>query len=81
MEYYIKESNHDWLNQGPWYNTAICSKLHVTFFEDYIRNYRTNRYNIMCYTTAYDKLIPTYYDDSSGGSGRSIPKSAAKTSL
>ena len=33
MLYETKENNHpDWFNKGPWYNTAICSKLHVNFF-------------------------------------------------
>ena len=68
MNYDAKENNPYWLNKCPWYNTAICSKLHGTVFEDYIRKIRTERYNIMFYITAHDKLLPTYvYDASSGG--------------
>ena len=44
MEYDIEENDPD---KGPWYNTAICYILHETVFEDYIRNARTYRYNIM----------------------------------
>ena len=71
MKYDTKINNHNnWLNKGPYYNTDIYYKLHGTAFEDYIRNDRTNRYNIMCYITAHDKLLPTYvYDERSGGGG------------
>ena len=56
MKYDIKENNHpDWLNQGPRYNTAICSKLHGTVFDDFIRNERADRCNIMCSVPAHDK--------------------------
>ena len=56
MEYGTEENNPDWLNKGPWYNTSIYYKLNRTMFEDYIRNTKTNRYNIICYITAHDKL-------------------------
>ena len=39
----MSENNPDWLNKGPWYNTAVCSKLHGTVFEEFIRNARTDR--------------------------------------
>ena len=62
-----QKSNPDWLNKVPWYNTAICTRLHVTVFEDYIRNARIDRYNLMCSITAHGKLLPTYvYYTSSG---------------
>ena len=33
MRYEIDESNHpDWLNKGPWYNTAICSIITGSLF-------------------------------------------------
>ena len=54
IKYDTEESNNpDQLNIGPWYNTAICSKCHGTTFEDFIRNYITYRYNIMCCRTAH----------------------------
>ena len=35
MKYEMDESdNTDWLNIGPWYNTAICSRLCGSMFED-----------------------------------------------
>ena len=50
----------DWNNQnmmtvGPWYNTYICRKLHGTVFEEFIRNARTDRYNLVCYIDAHEK--------------------------
>ena len=37
----------------PWYNTSICKKLYGKLFEVFIRNSRTERYQIMCYIDAY----------------------------
>ena len=46
VEYDMEEKNPDWLNKVPCYNTAICSKLHGTVFEDYInRGDFTNLFN------------------------------------
>ena len=56
MFYEIKENNHpDWLNKGPWYNTAICSNLHGKMFEVFIRHSITDSYHLMCYIIANDK--------------------------
>ena len=74
MKYEMEENNPDWLNKGLWYNTAMCSKYHGTFFEDFIRYYRTDRCNLMCSITAQYRQKPTYVDDASSGVGRSIPK-------
>ena len=50
IKYEIDESNHqDWLNNGTWYNTAICSRLHGSLFEDFIAHARSDRYNLLCY--------------------------------
>ena len=55
IKYEIEESNHtDWLNKVPWYNTAICSRLHGSLFEDFITHARTDRYNLLCYLVAHD---------------------------
>ena len=59
MKYEIDESNNqDWLNKGPWYNTAICSRLHGSLFEEFIIHTITDRYNILCYLVAHDKKQP-----------------------
>ena len=61
MKYEIDKSNHqDWFNKGPWYNTAIYSRLHESLFEDLITHARTDRYNLMCSLVAHDKKIPAY---------------------
>ena len=40
---------------GPWYNTYIYKKIYGTVFEKFIRNARTDRYNLMCYIDAQEK--------------------------
>ena len=56
MKYGIDKSNqHNWLDKGPWYNTAICSRLHGSLFEYFITHARTDRYNLLCYIVAHDK--------------------------
>ena len=40
---------------GPWYNISIYKKLHGNLFEEFIRNTRTYRYNIMYYIDAHKK--------------------------
>ena len=50
-----KINDQDWLNKGPWYNTSIYSKLHVSLFEGFIKHGRTDRCNLMCYLVAHDK--------------------------
>ena len=40
---------------GPWYNTSVCKKLQGKVVEVFIRNARTDRYNIMCFIDAHEK--------------------------
>ena len=69
MKYDTKENKRDQLNKGPLYNTEIYSKLHGTVFESYISNDRIDRYNLMRYISANDKILPTYVDDAISGGG------------
>ena len=39
----------------------------------YIRNSRTDRYNIMCSIYSHEKQQPSYVDESIIGGGKSIP--------
>ena len=82
MEYKTDTNNHKyWLNKGPWYNTSICLKLHVSRFEDSITQEITDRYNLMCSLVSHDKLQLDYkYYESSIGY-MSIPDSAKTKSL
>ena len=75
MKYETDENNYqDWLNKGPWYNTYICLRLHISLFEYFITHARSDRYNLMCYSVAHDKIQPAYEDDESIIGERSIPK-------
>ena len=40
---------------GNWYNISICRKLNGDVFEGFIRNARTDIYNILCYIYANEK--------------------------
>ena len=62
------------MNKGPRYNTSICLKLHGITFEDFITQSRTDRYNLMCYLVAHDKMQPDYEDCERSLGDRSIPK-------
>ena len=43
---------------GPWYNTYIWNKLNGKLFEGFIRNERTDKYNITCCIDAHEKEQP-----------------------
>ena len=49
LKYDMGKNNPNFITGGPWYNTSICKKLHGTVFEEFVRNARTERYNVMCY--------------------------------
>ena len=71
-----KNNNLDWSNKVPWYNKNIFSKLHGIKFEDFITQARTDRYNLMCYLVAHDRLEPDYKDDESSVGDIAIPNDA-----
>ena len=73
MEYDIYEHKPDWITDGPWYNTSICKKVRGTVFEKYIRNARTNRYNLICSIDAHEKQQPVYVNEGIRGCGNAIP--------
>ena len=54
---------------GPWYNTYICKKLNVNVLEGFIRNEKTDRYNIMFYIDAPEKYHQSFCDDVISGVG------------
>ena len=57
LQYDIDKHNSEWISGGPWYNPSICKKLHGNVSEGFIRNTRTDRYNIMCYIDADEQFI------------------------
>ena len=74
MKSEIDKINHpDWLNKIPWYNKAICSRLHGSLFEDFITHARTDIYNLMCSIVAHDKKLQAYEDDENSIGDRLIP--------
>ena len=78
----MDENNHqDWLNKGPWYNTSIYSKLYGSRFEDFITQAITDRYNLIHYLVAHDKLQLYYKDDESSIADRAIPDNATTKTL
>ena len=58
---------------GPCYNTSICNKLHGNVFEGFIRNSKTDRYNITWSIDAHEKKYQPSCDDGSSGGGCPIP--------
>ena len=73
LKYDLNKHNSECMTGGSWYNTSICKKLHGKVFEGFIRNARTDRYNIMCYIDAHDKYHLSSCDDGSRGGGCPIP--------
>ena len=59
----------------------ICSKLYCTTFEGFIKQARTDRYNIMCSLVAHDRLEDNYQDDEISLGDKVIPKDATVKAL
>ena len=66
---------------GPWYKISICKKLHGNVFKEFIRNERTDRYNIMCYIYAHEKEHQSSCDDGSSGGGFPLPLNSTTEAL
>ena len=64
------------MTSGPWYNTYICKELHGNIFEGFIRNARTNRYNIMRPIVAHKKRHPSCCDDGNSGKDGPLPSNS-----
>ena len=82
MKYEMEENNHqDLLIKGPWYNTAICLRLHGGLFEYFITHVISDRYTISCFLVAHDKIQPYYKNDESSIGDRSITKNISTEAL
>ena len=66
---------------GTWYNTYISKKLHGKLFEVFVRNARTDRYNIMCSIDAHEKEHQSSFDYSSSGEGCPLPSNSTIEAL
>ena len=60
------------MTSGTWYNKYICEKLHGNVFERFIRNSRTDRYNIICSIDAHGKINPPERDDGRSDDGYTL---------
>ena len=81
LEHDIDKYNPDWLPNGPWYNTCICTELNGRVFEKYTRNAITDRYNIMCSIYEHKTKKSSYVDRGSSGDGKSIPSNLTTEAL
>ena len=66
---------------SPRHNKNICSKIYGTTFEGFITQARTDRYNIMCYLVAHDRMKDNKQDDESSIRDRVIPNDATVKAL
>ena len=57
----------------PGITHLFVKKLHRTAFEEFIRNERTGRYNLMCSIDTHKKDNPPHFDDFSSGGGYVLP--------
>ena len=55
LKYYMEKHNSECMTGGPWYNNSICKKLHGNVFDGFIRNWITDRFNIICSIDAHEK--------------------------
>ena len=55
LKYDTEKHNSEWMTGDPWYNTSIGKKVNGICFEGFIRNERTDRYNIMCSIDSHEK--------------------------
>ena len=83
MDYdnFTNTKNFGWFETGPCHNKNICSKLYGTTFEGFIKQARTDRYNIMCSLVAHYRLQDNYQDDEISLGDKVIPKDATIKAL
>ena len=83
MDYdnFTNSNNLGWFDTGPWHKKYICSKLYGTTFEGFIKQDRTDRYNIMCSLVAHDRMQDNEPDDESSIDDRVIPNDATVKAL
>ena len=70
----------NWIINGTWYNTVICSHLNGSSFEDYFTTTEKYRYNLMCSIKAYF-FHPKCNDYESSGGGIPLPYRSATHAL
>ena len=68
--------NSEWTTGGPWYYTSSCKELHGKVFEGFIRNAKTDRYNIMRSINANGKDHLSSCDYGISGGGCPLPSNS-----
>ena len=81
LKYDMDKHNSYWMTGGPWYNTYICEKFHGNLFEGFIKNARTDIYNIICSIDAHEKINPSGHYDGSSGGGYPLPSNSTIEAL
>ena len=83
MDYdnFTNRKNLGWFETGPWHNKNICSKLYGTTFEGFIKQARTDIYNIMCSLVDHDRMQDNEQDDEISLGDIEIPKDATVKAL
>ena len=61
------------MQNGPWYNTTICSQLRFHNFEDYFTTRRKYRYELLCDADAYYIFHTSGTYNASIGVGTPLP--------
>ena len=69
----MEKHNLELMTGGTWYNTFICKKIYGNVFEGFIRNARTERYNIMSSIAENEKENQSSCDYGSIGGGCPLP--------
>ena len=72
----MDKHNPNWMTGGPWYNAYICKQLHETVFEYFVRNARTDRYNLVCSIDAHEKEHPSPFNDGNSDDGYTLPSNS-----
>ena len=73
IKYDMDKHNSELMKGDPWNNTYICKKLHGKVFDEFVRNTRTDRYNIMCSINAHEKEHSSSWDYGSSSGGCLLP--------
>ena len=76
LEYDMDKHNSYWMTGGSLYNTYICKKLYGKMFEEFIRNARIDRYNLICSIGAHEYKNQSLHDDEISSGGYPIPSSS-----
>ena len=69
------------MQNGPWYNTTICSWLSGHNFEYCLTTGSKYGYELLCDGGEHDRMHPSSTDDGSSGSVRPFPSTSSIDAL